>query len=632
MIKKLFDKNWEKLIFITLFSLLFAFLVEIFYFNYDLIKLPENNRNLINLDLSKVDNDGIILKDEKIFITKKNEEINLTNESKYINKIVIDYLSENSFKTRMSYVNDNMSGKLEKNSRNSNHSYKLNRFVSNVNNNVKNLKIEFSEKDICITNIRIDNQIHLNSYRILFICSILFTIVSLFIFRKSFFSKIQNTFIFLSLISGFMIILFIPNTTFYSFDDETHFKYAYSLLDFGSTSWSTSSQQMLSATPFPFDCINSFEDYQMQDKYLNDNHKDIISTTNSGKFISYNKVAYIPSAVFVKVAKIIGLPFTVMFKFGKLANLLFYSFMIYFAIKITSKGKLFFAFLGLLPTNLWLASNYSLDPIIFGCLALGVALFIKEIMEKDKVLSFNNMVVFILIMIFGILPKAIYAPLILLPLLFSSNKFNDKKQEKNFKFGIILIFLVLISSFVLPAILSPSQTGDFRVQGTSQVGQLSNILNNPVGYISIFFNNAGVQFLDKLFGAQTLGNFAYLGEVNCYLNFISMLCLLILSFVEFSGNNYKLDNKKRISIFILTCIIIGLIWTSLYIDYNPVGSLVINGVQGRYFVPLLLLLPLICGIKNYQFKSDVINTVFMLLAFIVIMGAIYLSILSVTCV
>ena len=45
-----------------------------------------------------------------------------------------------------------------------------------------------------------------------------------------------------------------------------------------------------------------------------------------------------------------------------------------------------------------------------------------------------------------------------------------------------------------------------------------------------------------------------------------------------------------------------LIWTALYLSFTPVGSLVINGVQSRYFIPLIL--PLLIIINTNKIKTN----------------------------
>jgi uncharacterized membrane protein len=63
-------------------------------------------------------------------------------------------------------------------------------------------------------------------------------------------------------------------------------------------------------------------------------------------------------------------------------------------------------------------------------------------------------------------------------------------------------------------------------------------------------------------------------------------------------NTDKIDNfDKGLMIFISISTII-LMFTSLYIQWTAVAEKYIDGVQGRYFIPLMLPLTIICNIKN----------------------------------
>lgn len=634
---RLLESSWKKILIILSITLILTGLIEMFCFNFKLIQLDDSQKGIKNIELSEVTVNNFEFRENKLISKNKKQNILFDFDGKYVNKLCVNYISDNEFNTNFDIEEKNVYDKYTTVKSESNHSFKTNTFVHNIGNNAKTLEMKTNATNLTITSIHIDNRIQPNFYRICFLFMFIFTSFCLFSFRKTIFKKEHNAFLLISLISGFMIILFVPNTTFYSYDDETHFKNAYTLLDFGNTSWSDTAKQMTIAMPFSFDSVNSKEDIKNLNNYLNANHRNIVSTSSEGRFIKYTKFAYLPSAICLKLGKLVNLPFSVLFKFGKLGNLLFYSFMMFFSIKTITKGKTFLAFLALIPTNIWLASNYSLDPIIFSSIALGISMFIHELTNKSKILSEKHMILFIVAMIFGILPKAIYAPLILLPVLLPHEKFINKKHEKKFKIGIVMIFIVLMSSFVLPAILSPSQAGDVRVQATSQIGQIKNILSYPIGYINVFLNNAGLQFFSKLFAPETISNFGYLGTTNNLTYYLSFIILIILSVIEFGKKKININCKLR-SFFVIICfVIIGLIWTALYLDYTAVGSLEMQGVQGRYFIPLLILLPFIFNITNHinDVPDDVHNInfslIFISIGFIILNISIYGNILNVLC-
>ena len=145
---------------------------------------------------------------------------------------------------------------------------------------------------------------------------------------------------------------------------------------------------------------------------------------------------------------------------------------------------------------------------------------------------------------------------------------------------------------------------DSRVEGASISDQLTLIISHPLDYLTLLSNTAGAQFGDKLISPEALGNFAYIRNSifldNMNLYFI-LLTTIILAF--FTGNSENTLNKKqRISIICLNLVLIVLIWTALYLSFNPVGSNNIDGVQSRYFLPLLFLFFIALQPKNIQSK------------------------------
>ena len=66
---------------------------------------------------------------------------------------------------------------------------------------------------------------------------------------------------------------------------------------------------------------------------------------------------------------------------------------------------------------------------------------------------------------------------------------KDKNTNKIFKSGIIIIFILMMSTFILPTVTSTSSLGDLRGGNTSTSGQLQTIFSSPLGYINVLEDN-----------------------------------------------------------------------------------------------------------------------------------------------
>ena len=81
----------------------------------------------------------------------------------------------------------------------------------------------------------------------------------------------------------------------------------------------------------------------------------------------------------------------------------------------------------------------------------------------------------------------------------------------------------------------------------------------------------------------------------------------------FRSNKFEFNFKQKAWGFLISGGIVLLIMTGMYITWTGVGSDVIQGVQGRYFIPILFL-ALLClckkdnyiKIKNIQYKLPII--------------------------
>ena len=66
--------------------------------------------------------------------------------------------------------------------------------------------------------------------------------------------------------------------------------------------------------------------------------------------------------------------------------------------------------------------------------------------------------------------------------------------------------------------------------------------------------------------------------------------------------------RERVVILGLVGIIVAFIWTAMYISFTPVGAASINGVQGRYFVPILL--PLLLALQTTHIENHIPRAVY----------------------
>lgn len=413
----------------------------------------------------------------------------------------------------------------------------------------------------------------------------------LFICKKAIAQYPERLFLLIALPVGLLLILGLsPRES--GWDESIHFYRAYSLLyDLrGKDTMPVSDHQFVymdvGAANEPFYFPRSQEENAQERAYADELSEEVVTMQPTNGLHLYS-VAYLPQTLFLAVGLALHLPFWLLMALGRTGNLLCYCLLTYFALRHMKQGKNILLMVALFPTSLFLASTFSYDAFINGCFFLGISYLLGELLETGRPLSYRNLGIFAAAIIIGSMPKAVYIPLLLLGLLIPADRFRNKKEAWIYR-GILLFFvLLLLSTFVLPAAASTDTHSDPRGGDTSTARQLALILAHPISYARLALRSIVDTLYPYLLGPNVAGNLAYRG----YLHFGDWLCPFIVSVVlmdSCQAGARRLDKWQKAFTVLLLCAIVGLIWTALYLSFTPVGLMQINGVQARYYLPLLV--------------------------------------------
>lgn len=596
-----------------------SFLIELLVFNFDLLTLEKDINGITEVSYKE----NVV--DDKIILS-----IDLDNL--YVNKLRIQYetLEDIDYKIRY-YEKDYYDGSNEV-LFDDIFDNEVNESISYFGNKIDSMEISYDkDSDIEIKDITIDNRLKINYFRIVFINLIIVASIILINYYKngSKNETFHKYFIIIGLILGSTIILLQPSATYYSWDDQIHFLNVYELAG-GNLKWSTGETQMIFESPVGRDSINSYEEQLNQKQYLNSN-EETNYTTYGNRFITYNKITYIHSAIGYYGGKLLGLPFDICFMLGKFMNLVVYLFIIGYAIKIAKVGKRLLVVLGLIPTSLFLACQYSYDATVISGFILAMVYLINWFVDKEFKVNFKNLFIFIIAMLYGCFPKAVYIPFILLFLFIPTDRFRNKKESIYIKIGILSICMLVMATFVMPIVSGGAVTGDIRGGDTSVAAQLKVILKYPIGYLRVLNDTMIKEFISSFLGSGAIGSWAYIGNISNNLYLIYLILIVVASFIDSSNSKISKIHKTLFILVILGVVL--LIWTALYLSFTPIGSTIIDGVQPRYFLPLLFPLLICLGSSKLEFKiSDKIyNFMVLVIPVIIIFIAIYQLILTNYC-
>ena len=211
--------------------------------------------------------------------------------------------------------------------------------------------------------------------------------------------NIHRYFFVVGLIVGLVFIILQPSTTYYSWDDHIHFSNVYELHG-GNVNWNIGEFSMVDASPIGRGTIYSYEDYLNQKKFLNHSTR-IVYNTSVGRMITYSKLVYIPASIGYYVSKLLGFPFSVCFRIGKVMILLSYLLIMSYAVKISKIGKKILVVLGLIPSSMFLATQYSYDPAVISGSVLASVILVNWFVDKKSMVDFKTMLLFLFALLYA---------------------------------------------------------------------------------------------------------------------------------------------------------------------------------------------------------------------------------------
>lgn len=585
-------QNLKFILGILFLSVFMSFSLELFF-----------NRNVLlknNLYSAKIIETKDLEKNGKWYqTTSKDAYILLELEEPLVNKIQFHYQTNQDFLWKFEYnreIIENTSSSL------------IHKSVRKIGKNIDNrqIKISFYNRDLKIGNFAVNNKIYINYSRMLVIFLSFFGIFMIIKYRKYFLNHLEKAFLFIVLITGCLLIITTPKNVYTSWDDHIHLKNSYIFLNSDVSKFSSALKIVHTHHKIEDSFFTTQEERCELYHGLNRIHertKDYKIQINNYSN-KYNKLVYFPFYLGFKVADICHMNYITSFIIAKLLNFLCYVILMFFAIKISTYAKKLIFFISLLASNLFLATQFSYDPMITASITLGLAFFLRIL--EDKKVNKKYLFLFICCIIWASLPKAIYCPLLLLVLFIPNSKFDNKKQAIMFKVMTLLIMLLLMSTFILPFFMG-EVAGDIRGGNTNASEQLRLIIKNPFDYgktlLKFFIRNGQ----SLLIGEKTFISFSYLDPyISSFISLIYISNLVFLLYLLFSDSFSKnvISNKIKIVFSVIYVGISVLIATAMYLSFTEVGIKDIAGVQTRYFIPLLLVLLFIIAPTNNKIRKE----------------------------
>ena len=347
--------------------------------------------------------------------------------------------------------------------------------------------------------------------------------------------------------------------------------------------------------------------------FTTDNYQSLMLCQDA---CAYHFILYLASSIPLLITRLLGLSIYLGFYGGRMVNLMIFIIVGYNIIKMVPFGKWIFFVYFFNPMLLQQSMSFSADSIINSTCLLAIAYFLKLRFSEDKIRNKDIIVVFTLIGI-TLLSKYVYLPIYgIYFLLFDKLLKMDARQ-----WGLCLIFIILIGlayygTTLLQANAQALESLDNYVKenNVNQSEQINFLLSNPGNIVNVFietFQDKKYFYFNSFIGM--LGIIAIPLNVTSYFGYYGLMIATPLIF-EKTGE-HKVKWFTRLWFIFISIVVICLVILGLYLQWTPVGTLVTEGVQGRYFIPavILFLLAIIVNKKHEIKYTNVIIPIYLLI-------------------
>lgn len=407
--------------------------------------------------------------------------------------------------------------------------------------------------------------------------------------------RVEKIFLFLALFFGSFYMFVMP---VYSAPDEnshvpTVYYYSNQLLgkqavdEEGNVMWREGDDVVLNHVRDQYPTARTYATlyHHFWDKSTSD--RMVSSDINGLEPMKVTFLGYVPQILGITIARIFNFGTVRMFLLGKLFILLFYTAIVYKSIEILPVGKEMLATVALLPISLIQASSYSYDGVVTSVCFLFISVVLRIIYE-DKIVKKSELIVLGVLMIFMASIKVVYVMIGIIIFAIPTDRFS--KRHGKWVVGIVLLTIgaisVLFTRFSQVMELSTVSTEGYM---GLQTYSISVFLNEPIRIVYIVYStirNGTSAYLVSLLGERMGWYYVTLPDILQY----GFAFALIFASLQ-RNNEGKVLFKRGKYCFALAALLCAVaIEAAMLFAYTPYGENYIQGVQGRYFLPILPLL------------------------------------------
>jgi uncharacterized membrane protein len=293
---------------------------------------------------------------------------------------------------------------------------------------------------------------------------------------------------------------------------------------------------------------------------------------------NYPPGPYLVTAIALRVAAASGAPPLVAFYAGRLANLTFAACLIFLAIRVTPIGKWVFALLALTPMSLHLLASYSADAFTIATTLLLTALVLRACYTTDP-LSIHARPSLPVAGFLAAIAKPTGALILLAPFAIPRKHFRSAGAYAGFlgAYGLSLVAGLFIT------VIWSGDGARTAVPDISASRQVAHILQHPFDFAGVLFRTY-LEYSPRYF-VELIGKLGWMDVFLPSIVIVTYYAVLIFA-ARMSAVVTTTQRGWLLAIFGASTLAV---FVMMYCGL-PVGSRLVEGVQGRYFLPAAPLL------------------------------------------
>lgn len=320
---------------------------------------------------------------------------------------------------------------------------------------------------------------------------------------------------------------------------------------------------------------------------------DVITVGN------YLGISYFPHAIGINLGMIFNMNPYYSAMLGRITGLIAIVLLYALGIKKLPKHKLFASIVLLSPVALSYTACFSADSVLLAAAFLMVSYVLYYMHTKEKIRKRDYAIFAVLTFILAV-SKMAYVPIIGILMFIPKESFeNSKLTNSQLKWGVVAIFIFL----GLASAMWWMNMGNINPNVGDESYTNTWIYSKPLSYLIVLFRttvNSGYSYIENAFA----GHFLCHNQVNPYA-IVPFIYIVITIIAFFSDENKEKTNmmQKIITLGIIALVYV-LVSTAMYVYNTAFKNGIIIGVQGRYFLPVILMAMFFANKKKFDIKEE----------------------------